>query len=183
MTLHSDYVKMSYGSHIKIKILAGLLLGDFKNFLIPPRICPTTKDSCRSWDLTRLKCMHIIVLFIFKICYIYLIFTGGWDSSIRKTSGQEIKGMQSILLFSKFINCLLFLFCLKGTSCVTLVSYAANLNVKIFNIIYIQGSPKRNRTLIVPSIWSILQIIIHEIFIDMQSRVIIINNILYYFGC
>ena len=35
---HSDYVKMSYGSHIKIKILAGLLLGDFKNFLIPPRI-------------------------------------------------------------------------------------------------------------------------------------------------
>ena len=35
MTVHCDYVKMSYGSHIKIKILAGLLLGDFKNFLIP----------------------------------------------------------------------------------------------------------------------------------------------------
>ena len=35
--LHSDYVKMSYGSHIKIKILGGLLLGDFKNFLKPPR--------------------------------------------------------------------------------------------------------------------------------------------------
>ena len=32
----SDFVKMSYGSHIKIKILAGLLLGDFKNLLIPP---------------------------------------------------------------------------------------------------------------------------------------------------
>ena len=38
MTLHSEYVKMSYGSRIKIKFLAPLLLGDFKNLLIPPRI-------------------------------------------------------------------------------------------------------------------------------------------------
>ena len=34
MTLH---VKISYRSHINIKILYHLLLGDFKNFLIPPR--------------------------------------------------------------------------------------------------------------------------------------------------
>ena len=32
-------VNMSFGLHIKMKFLAPLLLGDFKNFLIPPRIC------------------------------------------------------------------------------------------------------------------------------------------------
>ena len=35
----------------------------------------------------------------------------------------------------------------------------------------IQGVPKKNRTLIAPSIWSILQMIIHKIFIDMWSRI------------
>ena len=37
VTLHSDFLEMSYELHIKIKFLAPLLLGDVKNFLIPPR--------------------------------------------------------------------------------------------------------------------------------------------------
>ena len=48
MTLHSDYLKMSYGLHIKINILAGLLLGDFKGFLIPP--------SYNSMEVLRTEC-------------------------------------------------------------------------------------------------------------------------------
>ena len=44
ITLHSDYGKMSNRSHIKIKILSGLLipLEDFKNILIPPRMLHIT---------------------------------------------------------------------------------------------------------------------------------------------
>ena len=32
---------LSYGPHIKMKFRAPLLLGDFKNFLIPPRMYNT----------------------------------------------------------------------------------------------------------------------------------------------
>ena len=37
VTLHSDFVKMPYELNIKMKCVAPLLLGDVKNFLIPPR--------------------------------------------------------------------------------------------------------------------------------------------------
>ena len=38
VTLHSDFLEMAYESNIKMKCLAPLCQGDFKNFLIPPRI-------------------------------------------------------------------------------------------------------------------------------------------------
>ena len=38
VTLHNNFLEMSYELNIKIKCLASLLLGDVKNFLIPPRM-------------------------------------------------------------------------------------------------------------------------------------------------
>ena len=38
------YIKMSYGSHVKIKILSGLLLDDFKNFKNLRRVFETPCD-------------------------------------------------------------------------------------------------------------------------------------------
>ena len=43
VTLHSDFLEMSYELNIKMKCVASLLLGDIKNFLIPPRIKPITQ--------------------------------------------------------------------------------------------------------------------------------------------
>ena len=66
MTLHTDYVKMTYGSHIKIKILAGLLLGDFKNFLIRPsniihKIGPCRIGlQCNGVNVVWTKCMIVL---------------------------------------------------------------------------------------------------------------------------
>ena len=40
VTLHSNFLEMSYELNIKMKCLAPLHLGDVKNFLIPPRILP-----------------------------------------------------------------------------------------------------------------------------------------------
>ena len=37
VTLHSDFLEMSYELNIKMKCLTPLLLCDIKNFLIPPR--------------------------------------------------------------------------------------------------------------------------------------------------
>ena len=38
VTLHSDFLEMSYEFNIKMNCLTPLLLGDVKNFLIPPRM-------------------------------------------------------------------------------------------------------------------------------------------------
>ena len=38
VTLLSDFLEMAYELNIKMKCLTPLLLGDIKNFLIPPRI-------------------------------------------------------------------------------------------------------------------------------------------------
>ena len=38
VTFHSDFLEMSNELNIKMMCLAPLLLGDFKNFLISPRI-------------------------------------------------------------------------------------------------------------------------------------------------
>ena len=38
VTLHSDFLQMSYELNIKMKCVAPLLLGDVKNFLITPHI-------------------------------------------------------------------------------------------------------------------------------------------------
>ena len=40
VTLHSNFLEMSYELNFKMKCLAPLHLGDVKNFLIPPRILP-----------------------------------------------------------------------------------------------------------------------------------------------
>ena len=37
VTLHSDFLEISYELNIKIKCVTPLFLGDVKNFLIPPR--------------------------------------------------------------------------------------------------------------------------------------------------
>ena len=87
VTLHSDFVKMSYALHIKIKFLAPTLLGDFKNFLIPPRIWQVISNSraaeiCRSsissrlTDLDRLSSKYSIV---FCCCAAYItLITLSW---------------------------------------------------------------------------------------------------------
>ena len=38
VTLHNNFLEMSYELNIKMKCLAPLHLGDVKNFLIPPRM-------------------------------------------------------------------------------------------------------------------------------------------------
>ena len=38
VTLHNDFLEMSYELNIKMKCVAPLLQGDVKNLLIPPRI-------------------------------------------------------------------------------------------------------------------------------------------------
>ena len=38
VTLHSDFLEISYELDIKMRCVAPLLLGDVKNLLIPPRI-------------------------------------------------------------------------------------------------------------------------------------------------
>ena len=45
VTLHSDFEEMSYELNIKMKCLAPLLLGDFKNCLIPPRMLLKLRSS------------------------------------------------------------------------------------------------------------------------------------------
>ena len=43
VTLHSNFLEMSYELNIKMKCLAPLHLGDVKNFMIPPRIWGDTE--------------------------------------------------------------------------------------------------------------------------------------------
>ena len=52
VTLHSNFLEMSYELNIKMKCLAPLHLGDVKNFLIPPRMTYVLTNSTyvsRSW--------------------------------------------------------------------------------------------------------------------------------------
>ena len=60
VTLHSDFLEMSYELHIKMKFLVSLLLGDVKNFLIPPRTLPNLDQQiCLISGYIYVKFAHI----------------------------------------------------------------------------------------------------------------------------
>ena len=52
VTLHSDFLEMPYELNIKLKCVAPLLLGDVKNFLMPPRK-PDVRSCVKSFVFLR----------------------------------------------------------------------------------------------------------------------------------
>ena len=79
VTFHSDFLEMSYKLNIKIKCVVPLLLGDAKNFLIPPRI-PLVYRSVR----------------VIKLCdKIPGLFDIGFACLIIKISASRIRSLLS----------------------------------------------------------------------------------------